>query len=94
MSYNFPFALSQGCGVLCFDEDVCELNKSGYVENIISFGSRTDLLSQASGLFDALRKFDSVTVPHIYTRETTRNELGLAISNRLLRACAFNCIEV
>lgn len=86
--------LSEGCGVLCFDEDVSVLKKLGFEENVISFGSRSDLLSQASGLFDALRKFDSVTVPHIYTRETTRNELGLAISNRLLRACAFNCIEV
>lgn len=90
----FQKKLSEGCGILCFDEDVAELEKSGCRENVISFGSRSDLLSQASGLFDALRRFDSVTVPHIFTRETSRDELGLAISNRLLRACAFNCIEV
>ncbi len=86
--------LREGCGILCFDEDVSALKKLGFEKNVISFGSRSDLLSQASGLFDALRRFDTVSVPHIYTRETSRDELGLAISNRLLRACAFNCIEV
>lgn len=90
----FREKLFEGCGILCFDEDVSELNKLGFEQNVISFGSRSDLLSQASGLFDALRRFDTVSVPHIYTRETTHDELGLAISNRLLRACAFNCIEV
>ncbi len=90
----FRKKLAEGCGILCFDEDAPSLMLRGFEENVISFGSRFDLLSQAAGLFDALRRFDSVSVPHIYTRETSRDELGLAISNRLLRACAFNCIEV
>ena len=90
----FREKLIDGCGILCFDEDISALKCEGFDQNVISFGSRFDLLSQASGLFDALRRFDSVSVPHIYTRETSRDELGLAISNRLLRACAFNCIEV
>ncbi len=90
----FRKKLSEGCGILCFDEDISFLKGFGFDKNIICFGSKTNLLSQASGLFDALRKFDSISVPHIYSRETSRDELGLAISNRLLRACAFNCIEV
>ena len=90
----FREKLAEGCGILCFDEDVPDLLLSGFEKNIISFGSKTDLLSQASGLFDALRRFDAISVPHIYTRETSRDDLGLAISNRLLRACAFNSIEV
>ena len=90
----FREKLSEGCGILCFDEDVSLFNTLGNAQNVISFGSKSDLLSQAAGLFDALRRFDSVSVPHIYTRETSRDELGLAISNRLLRACAFDCIEV
>ena len=90
----FKEQLSKNCGILCFDEDLSFLKNSGCDENLISFGSKFDLLSQASGLFDSLRKFDTKNVSHIYTRETSRDELGLAISNRLLRACAFNSIEV
>ncbi len=90
----FRQKLQEGCGILCFDEDRKELEGLGFDHNLITFGSKNNLLSQASGLFDALRKFDSVSVPQIFTRETSRDELGLAISNRLLRACAFSCIEV
>ncbi|MBQ3074577.1 MAG: hypothetical protein IJC26_00785, partial [Clostridia bacterium] len=90
----FKKKLAEGCGVLCFHEDRSELSGYGFDENIICFGSKNDLLSQASGLFDALRKFDSMTVPQIYTRQTSKDSLGLAISNRLLRACAFQCMEV
>ncbi len=86
--------ISEGCGILCFEEDLEFLRGKGFDQNIISFGSKDDLLSQASGLFDALRKFDSVSVPQIYTRQTKQDDLGLAISNRLLRACAFHSIEV
>lgn len=86
--------IQDGCGILCFDEDLEFLKGRGFDQNIISFGSENDLLSQASGLFDALRKFDSISVPQIYTRQTKQDKLGLAISNRLLRACAFSSIEV
>ncbi len=88
----FREKLEQGCGVLCFDEDLLELKTNS--ENAISFGSKNDLLSQANALFDALRKFNHKNVSHIYARHTARQELGLAISNRLLRACAFDEITL
>lgn len=78
---------SQGCGILCFDEDLKQLE--GY-KNVVSFGARDDLEGQASGLFDALRSFDHKKISHIYARFTSQDDLGLAISNRLLRACAFD----
>ena len=90
----FRQKLSEGCGILCFNEDRDLLLGNGFDERVICFGSKYDLLSQASGLFDALRRFDSVSVRQIYTRQTAKDELGLAISNRLLRACAFNVLEV
>jgi len=90
----FSEKLLEGCGILCFDEDREHLLRDGDNKNVISFGSKYDLLSQAAGLFDALRKFDSISVPQIFTRQTATDELGLAISNRLLRACAFHSIEV
>ena len=90
----FRKKMEEGCGILCFHEDLVKLNSSEYENNVIAFGSEDDLLSQASGLFDALRRFDSVPVTQIYARQTCQNDLGLAISNRLLRACAFQVMEV
>lgn len=82
--------LSEGCGIICYDEDLVHL--SG--ENVLSLGSQSNFNEQASRLFSVLRSFDTIGVPSIYARFTARDHLGLAISNRLLRACAFNVIEV
>ena len=89
----FRKKLSEGCGILCYDEDL-EALSSCQNDLLISFGSRDNLLSQACGLFDALRSFDRKKTNHIYARETATDDLGLAISNRLLRACAFDVLEV
>ncbi len=88
----FREKLSKGCGILCFDEDL-ELLSANH-PNVLSFGSKYDLASQANRLFDALRSFDRIDVKEIYARQTSTHALGLAISNRLLRACAFKQIEV
>lgn len=87
----FNEKIKQGCGILCFDEDIEKLFPS---ENVIAFGSKMNYLSQANKLFDSLRKFDKLKVPAVYARFTDRNELALAVSNRLLRACAFNIEEI
>ena len=86
--------LSKGYGVLCFEEDLDFLFDNKNEKHLISFGSKNDLLSQAGKLFDALRRFDAVTVPRIFARSTKKGELGLAISNRLLRACAFDILHL
>ncbi len=90
----FKNALDDGCGVLCFDEDAEILLQEKTNSKVICFGSKNDLLSQANGLFDALRKFDSLNVNKIYCRFTRHDHLGLAISNRLLRACSFDLIDL
>lgn len=87
----FKQKLADGYAVLCFDEDLDFLENH---PNAIRFGSKNDLFSQASGLFDALRKLDDLQVNGIYARFTVREGLGLAISNRLLRACAFQELEI
>jgi L-threonylcarbamoyladenylate synthase len=83
---------SEGCGILCFDEDLEFISPSS--ERVVSLGKQNDLYSQANRLFSSLRKFDEMNVKTIYARHTSSDELGLAISNRLLRACAFEKIEV
>jgi len=90
----FRRALKDGNGVLCFDEDLVAITDESPNPNAISFGSKDDLLSQANNLFGALRKFDTLDVKKIYARFTQHDHLGLAISNRLLRACAFDLMDL
>lgn len=90
----FREKLDEGCGILCYEEDLSLLKCDGCSDRLVPFGSKDDLLSQASSLFDALRSFDSLSVPQIFARSTSKDELGLAISNRLLRACAFDRIQL
>ncbi len=89
----FSQKVKEGCGILCFDEDLStfapeELNL------VISLGARLDLDTQAHALFSALRRFDRMDLPHIYARATDVKRLGLALTNRLLRACAFDKIDL
>ncbi len=88
----FRRKLNEGCGILCFDEDLSLLGETD--PRVISFGSKNDLAAQACGLFDALRAFDQLEVNEIFARQTSQKDLGLAISNRLLRACAFHTIKL
>ncbi len=90
----FREKLQCGCGILCFEEDIPHLKGFGDPARVIAFGKRADLSSQAHLLFAALRRFDKMNLEHIYARHTAENDLGLAISNRLLRACAFDILEL
>ena len=90
----FRERLRDGDGILCFDEDLPLFKEEPHSQLLRSFGSRFDLSSQAHRLFDALRYFDQTSVRHIYARETQKNDLGLAVTNRLLRACAFERIDL
>jgi L-threonylcarbamoyladenylate synthase len=82
----------EGCGILCFDEDLLFLDQQS--EKVISLGSKDDVETQANRLFSALRFFDKTDVSQIYARETTADSLGLAVTNRLLRACGFQKIKL
>lgn len=79
-----------GDGILCYEEDLAFL--SG--EHVVSLGARSDFAAQAQRLFAALRRFDSMQVSRIYTRLPDEEGLGLAVQNRLLRACEFCVFEV
>ncbi len=81
----------EGCGILCFEEDLASIGKSDFV---LTFGKKNDKEGQAYALFDALRRFDRLELPHIYARKTDETSIGLAVTNRLLRACAFDVIRV
>ncbi len=74
---------------LCFDEE-----KDNIPIDCITYGKKDDPSSQAKNIFDALRKIDESGYKKIFARIPDENGVGLAVFNRLVRAAAFNIIEV
>lgn len=72
---------------LCFDDDNVDIPK-------VTFGKECDDLSQAKELFDALRKLDELGAKRVYARMPSKNGVGMAVYNRLIRACAFTIIDL
>ena len=74
---------------LCFEEEVKDLNI-----RCITYGRKDDPSSQAKHIFDALRKVDEEKAKTVFARFPENEGIGLAVFNRLVRAAAFNIIEV
>lgn len=60
----------------------------------IEYGKAHDGLSQAHGIFDALRKVDETGAKNCFARFPEKDGVGLAVFNRLVRAAAFSIIEL
>lgn len=71
-----------GCGIICFDEDMEYL--SGALT--VTLGKKDDSESHAERLFAALRFFDASDVKTIYSRVPKKSGVGLAVYNRILKA--------
>ncbi len=72
---------------LCFEDDDVAIPK-------ITFGKENDDLSQAKELFDALRRADELGAKKVYARLPHKDGVGLAVYNRLIRAAAFNILDL
>lgn len=77
----------EGVFALCFEEDTADLTVP-----LVTYGKRTDPLSQAQQLFDALRQLDEKGAKTVYAACPDPSGVGLAVYNRLLRAAAFRII--
>lgn len=82
--------LRDGVGVICFSEFSPMF--AGY--SVHDIGSCRDQAEQARRVFDALRGFDREAVTEIYAQCPDRTGLGLAVSNRLMKAAGFHIVEV
>ncbi len=70
-------------------------NKSFYGDNlVIDIGSKFNLNEIAKNIFTILRKVDSFSPDIVIIEGVAQEGLGLAIMNRLIRACEYNYIEV
>ncbi|MGN1418370.1 MAG: L-threonylcarbamoyladenylate synthase, partial [Acutalibacteraceae bacterium] len=81
---------NESVAALCFEEDAKEL---GFIK-CVTYGRENDSFSQANRIFDALREVDCLGVKTVYARFPEMSGMGLAVFNRLVRAAAFNIIEV
>ncbi len=76
-------------GALCFDEDLSSLKVPA-----VSYGHAGQSDTQAQELFDALRHLDHLDVDVVYARYPDLDGVGLAVYNRLMRAAAFEVVEL
>ncbi len=72
---------------LCFEDDNVTIPK-------ITYGKEDDGISQAHQLFDALRIIDTTDAKKVYARVPSVAGVGMAVYNRLIRAAAFNVIDL
>ena len=79
----------EGTLALCFDEDISLLSAP-----YISYGSKSDSLSQAHNVFDGLRKADKMGAKIVYVHYYDTDGLSLAVYNRLIRAAGFKVIDL
>lgn len=78
-----------GVAVLCFEGEEKDFNVP-----TITYGKASDDLSQAQRLFDALRELDEIGAKTVYSRCPRQTGVGLAVYNRLIRAAAFQIIDL
>ena len=75
--------------VLCFEGEEKEMPVRS-----VTYGKKDDALSQAKNIFDALRKLDEIGADKVFARYPKNDGVGLAVFNRLIRAAAFNQLEL
>lgn len=74
---------------MCFDGEEGALRVP-----YITYGRREDSAEQAHRVFDALRRLDEIGAGTVYCACPPEEGVGLAVYNRLLRAAAFEVIDV
>lgn len=74
---------------LCFDgeEELLDIP-------CLTYGRENDSLSQAKHIFSRLREADEMGADTVYARYPEMSGIGLAVYNRLIRAAAFEVIEI
>jgi len=78
------------CAILCYDEEVKLLNSSF----LLPIGAREDIQSHAKVLFGRLRECDELKPEIIYAHLPSKDGLGFALYNRMIRAAAHTVISV
>ncbi len=81
---------AEKCAILCYHEEILSLR----AERLIDIGSQNDLNTQAQRLFAALRDADKLDCDIIYAHLPSKDGMGLALYNRLIRAAAHTVLHI
>ncbi len=79
----------KGGFAVCFSEDTKHLNCDYQV-----YGKSEDKSSLAYSLFNVLRELDEKGIKEGYVHAPEKNGVGLAVYNRLIRACAYRVVKL
>ena len=71
---------------------ICNEENTKYFNNAISYGK--NLQDIAHNIFKILREVDKYNKDLVIIEGVTKDGLGLAIMNRLIRSCSHNYIEL
>ncbi|MBR5473201.1 MAG: threonylcarbamoyl-AMP synthase [Clostridia bacterium] len=77
------------CAAICFEEEYYNISIPK-----ISYGSKRDEKTLAQNVFSVLRDIDTLGVKEVYIHAPSKDGVGLAVYNRLIRACAFEVIKL
>lgn len=87
---NKKISENENTGVLCTDEAAAKI-KGKYV---VSLGAVDDPAMHAHRLFKALRNFDDMPVDRIYAISDGKDEVELAVYNRMIKAAGYDIISI
>lgn len=77
------------CAAVCFEEEYYNVNITK-----ISYGSKRNESTLAQNVFSVLRDVDALGVKEVYIHAPSKDGVGLAVYNRLIRACGFKVIKL
>ena len=73
----------------------CNENKHKYTNNnILTYGPKNDFEEIAKNIFTLLRKVDTMNSDVVFIEGMKKSGVGIAIMNRLIRACSHEYIEI
>lgn len=79
----------EGAFALCLSDDAPKIKVP-----FVTYGSRADAATQAQELFAALRLLDERGCKICYAVAPEKSGISMAVYNRLIRACAFEVIDL
>ncbi len=80
-------------GIIGFNENESFFEKNDSLV-YIGYGNKNDLLSVSKNIFSCLRKVDDYNIDVCIIQGVAKKGLGIAIMNRLIRACEYKIIEI
>ncbi len=83
------FVNNKKVAAVCFESDREKINTTAFV-----YGAENDGASLAHSLFAVLRKLDQMGIEEAFVHAPDKAGVGLAVYNRLIRACGFKVVKL